>query len=112
MKKICIQYLTQGWNCKYHIVFIPKYRRKAIYGKLRADIGGILRQLCAYKDVEIIEAHAMRDHIHMLVKIPPKIAVSSFMGYSKGKSSLMIFEKHAHLKYKGTLNSHGVGDRL
>ena len=88
------------WNCKYHIVFIPKYRRKAIYGKLRADIGGILRQLCAYKDVEIIEAHAMRDHIHMLVKIPPKIAVSSFMGYLKGKSSLMIFEKHANLKYK------------
>lgn len=84
------------WNCKYHIVFIPKYRRKAIYGKLRADIGGILRQLCAYKDVEIIEAHAMRDHIHMLVKI----AVSSFMGYLKGKSSLMIFEKHANLKYK------------
>ena len=88
------------WNCKYHIVFIPKYRRKAIYGKLRADIGGILRQLCAYKDVEIIEAHAMRDHIHMLVKIPPKIVVSSFMGYLKGKSSLMIFEKHANLKYK------------
>ena len=88
------------WNCKYHIVFIPKYRRKAIYGKLRADIGGILRQLCAYKDVEMIEAHAMRDHIHMLVKIPPKIAVSSFMGYLKGKSSLMIFEKHANLKYK------------
>ena len=81
-------------------MFIPKYRRKAIYGKLRADIGGILRQLCAYKDVEMIEAHAMRDHIHMLVKIPPKIAVSSFMGYLKGKSSLMIFEKHANLKYK------------
>ena len=88
------------WNCKYHIVFIPKYRRKAIYGKLRADIGGILRQPCAYKDVEIIEAHAMRDHIHMLVNIPPKISVSSFMGYLKGKSSLMIFEKHANLKYK------------
>ncbi|BET22666.1 IS200/IS605 family transposase [Solobacterium moorei] len=84
------------WNCKYHIVFISKYRRKAIYGKLRADIGGILRQLCAYKDVEMIEAHAIRDHIHMLVKI----AVSSFMGYLKGKSSLMIFEKHANLKYK------------
>ena len=81
-------------------MFIPKYRRKTIYGKLRADIGGILRQLCAYKDVEIIEAHAMRDHIHMLVKIPPKIAVSRFMGYLKGKSSLMIFEKDANLKYK------------
>ena len=88
-------------NCKYHIVFIPKYRRKAIYGKLRVDIGGILRQLCNYKSVEIIEAHAMKDHMHiMLVKIPPKLAVSGFMGYLKGKSSLMIFERHANLKYK------------
>ena len=82
------------WNCKYHIVFIPKYRRKEIYGKLRANIGQIIRQLCEYKDVEIIEAHAMSDHIHMLVKIPPKLAVSTFMGYLKGKSSLMIFERH------------------
>ena len=88
------------WNCKYHIVFVPKYRRKAIYGKLRAEIGAILRQLCAYKDVEIIEAHAMPDHIHILVKIPPKLAVSNFMGYLKGKSSLMIFERFANLKYK------------
>ena len=88
------------WNCKYHIVFIPKYRRKEIYGKLRSDIGQIIRQLCSYKGVEIIEAHAMPDHIHMLVRIPPKIAVSNFMGYLKGKSSLMIFEKHANLKYK------------
>ena len=72
------------WNCKYHIVFIPKYRRKAIYGKLRSDIGQIIRQLCLYKGVEIIEAHAMPDHIHMLVRIPPKIAVSNFMGYLKG----------------------------
>lgn len=88
------------WNCKYHIVFIPKYRRKAIYGKLRSDIGSILRQLCEYKDVEIIETHAMPDHIHMLVKIPPKLSVSAFMGYLKGKSSLMIFEKHSNLKYK------------
>lgn len=88
------------WNCKYHIVFIPKYRRKAIYGKLRSDIGQIIRQLCTYKGVEIIEAHAMPDHIHMLVRIPPKIAVSNFMGYLKGKSSLMIFERHANLKYK------------
>ena len=71
------------WNCKYHIVFIPKYRRKAIYGKLRADIGQILRQLCNYKNVEIIEAHAMPDHIHMLLKIPPKISVSGFMVYLK-----------------------------
>ena len=88
------------WNCKYHIVFIPKYRRKEIFGKIRVDIGQIIRQLCAYKGVEIIEAHAMPDHIHMLVRIPPKIAVSNFMGYLKGKSSLMIFERHANLKYK------------
>lgn len=88
------------WNCKYHIVFIPKYRRKEIYGKLRANIGQILRQLCEYKGVEIIEAHAMCDYIHMLVRIPPKLAVSSFMGYLKDKSSLMIFERHANLKYK------------
>lgn len=81
-------------------MFIPKYRRKAIYGKLRADIGLILRQLCEYKGVEIVGEHAMSDHIHMLVKIPPKIAVSNFMGYLKGKSSLMIFERHANLKYK------------
>ena len=83
-----------------HIVFIPKYRRKEIYGKLRKDIGVILRQLCEYKGVEIIEAPACIDHIHMLVRIPPKIAVSNFMGYLKGKSSLMIFERHANLKYK------------
>lgn len=88
------------WNCKYHIVFIPKYRRKEIYGKLRSDIGQIIRQLCLYKEVEIMEAHAMVDHIHMLVRIPPKLAVSNFMGYLKGKSSLMIFERHANLKYK------------
>ena len=88
------------WNCKYHVVFIPKYRRKEIYGKLRMDIGRIIRQLCEYKGVEIVEAHACSDHIHMLVKIPPKIAVSNFMGYLKGKSSLMIFERHANLKYK------------
>ena len=88
------------WNCLYHIVFAPKYRRKAIYGKLRRDIGRYLRRLCDYKGVEIIEANACPDHIHMLVKIPPKISVSSFMGYLKGKSSLMIFEEHANLKYK------------
>ena len=88
------------WNCKYHIVFISKYRRKEIYGQIKSDIGKILRTLCEYKEVEIIEAHAMKDHIHMLVMIPPKLAVSSFMGYLKGKSSLMIFERHANLKYK------------
>ena len=87
------------WNCQYHIVFTPKYRRKAIFGKLRSDIGRYLRRLCEYKGVEIIEAHAMADHIHMLVKIPPKLAVSSFMGYLKEKSSLIIFDEHANLKY-------------
>ena len=88
------------WKCQYHIVFIPKYRRKAIYGKLKKDIGGMLRRLCEFKHVEIIEAHAMPDHIHMLVSIPPKLSVSEFMGYLKGKSSLMIFERHANMKYK------------
>ena len=87
------------WNCQYHIVFIPKYRRKAIYAKLRSDIGKYLRRLCEYKGVEIVETNACPDHIHMLVKIPPKISISSFMGYLKGKSSLMIFEEHANLKY-------------
>ncbi|WP_146548744.1 IS200/IS605 family transposase [Rummeliibacillus suwonensis] len=88
------------WNCKYHIVFAPKYRRQIIYGKIRADVGKILRQLCDRKGVEIIEAEACPDHIHMLVSIPPKLSVSSFMGYLKGKSSLMIFDRHANLKYK------------
>ncbi|EHI97374.1 transposase IS200-family protein [Clostridium sp. DL-VIII] len=88
------------WSCKYHIVFIPKYRRKTIYGKIRQDVGQILRQLCKYKNVDIIDAHACVDHIHMLVSIPPKLSVSSFMGYLKGKSSLMIYDRHANLKYK------------
>ena len=88
------------WLCKYHIVFTPKYRRKIIYGKYRKSIGEILRRLCSYKGVEIIEGNLCPDHVHMLVSIPPKISVSSFMGYLKGKSSLMIFEKHANLKYK------------
>lgn len=88
------------WNCKYHIVFAPKYRRQVIYGKIKQDIGKIIRTLCEYKKVEIIEANACSDHIHMLVSIPPKLSVSSFMGYLKGKSSLMIFDRHANLKYK------------
>ena len=88
------------WNCKYHIVFAPKYRRQVIYGKIKKDIGIILRQLCERKGVEIIEAEACKDHIHMLVSIPPKIGVSSFVGYLKGKSSLMIFDRHANLKYR------------
>ena len=88
------------WRCNHHIVFAPKYRRRLIYGELRADIGKIIRNLCARKGVEIIEANACVDHIHMLVKIPPKLSVSAFMGYLKGKSSLIIFERHAQMKYK------------
>jgi putative transposase len=88
------------WECKYHIVFAPKYRRQIIYGKIKEDLGKMLRKLCEYKGVEIIEAEACKDHIHMLVSIPPKYSVSQIMGYLKGKSSLMIFEKYASLKYK------------
>ena len=88
------------WNCKYHIVFAPKYRRQVIYSKIKADIGQILRKLCEIKKVEILEANACPDHIHMLLKIPPNLSVAQFMGYLKGKSSLMIFDRHANLKYK------------
>jgi putative transposase len=88
------------WNCKYHIVFAPKYRRQVIYGKIYKDIGKIIRQLCEQKGVELIEAEACKDHIHILVAIPPKYSVAQFMGYLKGKSSLMIFDRHANLKYK------------
>ena len=88
------------WMCKYHIVFTPKYRRKIIYNQYKQSTGQILRQLCSYKGVEILEGHLMPDHVNMLVSIPPKISVSQFMGYLKGKSTLMIFDKHANLKYK------------
>ena len=88
------------WECKYHIVFAPKYRRKVIYGKIREDICEILSSLCKRKGVEIIEAEWCPDHIHMFVRIPPSMSVSSFMGYLKGKSVLMIFERHANLKYR------------
>ena len=88
------------WMCKYHIVFIPKYRRKVIYNQIRKDISKYIRTLCGYKGVEIIEGHMMPDHVHLILSIPPKMSVSSFMGYLKGKSSLMIFENHANLKYK------------
>ena len=88
------------WMCKYHIVFTPKYRRKAIYGELRKDIREYIRILCKYKGVEIIEGHMMIDHVHLLLSIPPKMSVSSLMGYLKGKSALMIFDNHANLKYK------------
>ncbi|WP_010295833.1 IS200/IS605 family transposase [Clostridium senegalense] len=88
------------WMCKYHIVFTPKYRRKIIYYKLREDIKEIIKDLCKWKGVEILEGHMMPDHIHILVSIPPKISVSSFMGYLKGKSAMMIFDRHSSLKYK------------
>lgn len=88
------------WLCKYHIVFTPKYRRKKIYNQYKKDLAEILHDLCAYKGVEIIEGHLMPDHVYMLVSIPPKISVTSFMGYIKGKSSLMMFDRHANLKYK------------
>ena len=88
------------WLCKYHIVFTPKYRRKVIYNQYRNSLREILRRLCEYKGVKIIEGELMADHVHMLVLIPPKISVSSFMGYLKGKSALMMFDKHANLKYK------------
>ena len=93
------------WNCKYHIVFIPKYRRKIIYNKLRADIQGYIRDL-----LEIIEGHMMPDHVHLLLSIPPKQNISSFMGYLKGKSAMMIFQKHGNLKYKfGNCNFWSTG---
>ena len=88
------------WNCKYHIVFAPKYRRKVFYGEKRLEIGAILRELCKWKGVNIIEAEVCPDHVHMLLEIPPKISVSSFMGFLKGKSSLMIYEKWENLKFK------------
>jgi len=88
------------WLCKYHIVIVPKYRRKVIYNQYRKDLQEIIRTLCKYKGVEIIEGHMMPDHVHLLLSIPPKTSVSSFMGYLKGKSALMMFDKHANLKYK------------
>lgn len=88
------------WNCKYHIVFAPKYRRKVFYGTKRLEIGQILRQLCNWYGVTLLEAKACPDHIHMLVEIPPKHSVSSFMGYLKGKSSIMIYNKWGNMKYK------------
>ena len=86
------------WRCKYHIVFAPKYRRQEIYGKIKADIGTILRKLCEQKGVEIIEAQACANHIHMMVSIPPNLSVAQFVGYLKGKSALMIFDRHVNIK--------------
>ena len=88
------------WVCKYHIVFIPKYRRKIIYNKLRKDIQGYIKDLCKWKGVEIIEGHMMSDHVHLLLSISPKQSISTFMGYLKGKSAMMIFQHHGNLKYK------------
>lgn len=88
------------WNCKYHVVFAPKYRRMIIYNKIKVDIGKILRKLCEQKEIEIIEAELCPDHVHMLIAIPPKYSVAQIMGYLKGKSSLMIFDRHANMKYK------------
>ena len=89
-----------SWNCKYHIVFAPKYRRKIFYGEKRLEIGAILRSLCEWKEVNIVEAEVCPDHVHMLVEIPPKLSVSGFMGYLKGKSSILIYQKYANLKFK------------
>ena len=88
------------WRCHYHVVFAPKYRRQAIYGKIKEEIGKIIRQLCDQKGIEIIEAELCPDHIHMLISIPPKYSVAQIMGYIKGKSSLMIFDRHANMKYR------------
>lgn len=101
MKNKDVQSLSYSkWRCQYHIVFSPKYRRQGIYGKIKEDIGKILRKLCEQKGVEIIEAELCPDHIHMLVAIPPSMSVSAFVGYLKGKSALMIFDRHANLKYR------------
>ena len=89
-----------SWNCKYHIVFAPKYRRRVFFGQKRREIGAILRQLCEWREVNIIEAEVCPDHIHMLLEIPPKLSVSGFMGYLKGKSSVMIYQKCANMKYR------------
>ena len=97
------------WNCKYHVVFASKYRRMVIYSKIRVDIGKILRKLCEQKGIEIIEAETCPDHIHMLIAIPSKYSVAQIMGYLKGKSSLMIFDRHANLKYKYGIVISGVG---
>ena len=88
------------WLCKYHIVFTPKYRRKVIYYQLRADIQKIIKDLCKWKGIEIVEGHMMSDHVHLLLSIPPKYSISQIMGYLKGKSAMMVFERHANLKYK------------
>lgn len=109
MEKNDIQHSAHStWRCQYHIVFAPKYRRRIIYKELRADIGYILRKLCEAKKVEIIEAEACVDHIHMRVSILPHISIAQFVGYLKGKSTLMIFDRHANLKYRYGSRHFGV----
>lgn len=98
-----------SWNCKYHIVFAPKYRRKVFYGGKRNEIVKILKELCKWKGVSIVEGEASPDHIHILVEIPPKISVSSFMGFLKGKSSLMIYERWSNIKYSIETGNFGAG---
>ena len=88
------------WNCKYHIVFAPKYRRKVFFNQKRLEIGAILRSLCEWKEVNILQAEVCPDHVHMLIEIPPKLSVSGFMGYLKGKSSILIYQKYANMKFK------------
>lgn len=101
MKKSYTESLSHTtWECKYHIVFAPKFRRQEIYGELKQEIGLIIRELCARKEVTILEAEACKDHIHILVSIPPKLSVSSFMGYLKGKSTLMLYDRHPELQSK------------
>ena len=101
MSKVNINSLAYtSWNCKYHIVFAPKYRRKVFYGQKRLEIGAILRSLCEWKEVNIVEAEVCPDHVHMLVEIPPKLSVSGFMGYLKGKSGILIYQKYANMKFK------------
>ena len=89
-----------SWNCKYHIVFAPKYRRKVFFGQKRLEIGAILRSLCEWKEVNLVEGEVCPDHVHILVEIPPKLSVSGFMGYLKGKSSILIYQKYANMKFK------------
>ena len=97
------------WNCKYHVVFAPKFRRKVFYGERRREIGEILRKLCEWKQVNIVEAEVCPDHVHMLLEIPPKVSVSGFMGYLKGKSSLMIYERYRRSSINTGTGSSGAG---
>ena len=100
------------WNCKYHIVFAPKYRRKVFYGQKRKEIGAILRRLCEFKQVKIIEAEVCPDHVHMLVEIPPKLSVAGFMGYLKGKSTVLIYQQFTNLFLNIATENFGAQDTM